>query len=61
MVLVGVMTGEERKTGIEKFNGTDFEYWRLEIEDYLYGKKLHQPLMGEKPDDMKDNEWALLD
>jgi hypothetical protein len=40
------MTGEERKTGIEKFNGTDFEYWRLEIEDYLYGKKLHQPLLG---------------
>ena len=29
--------------GIEKFDGTDFEYWRMQIEDYLYGRKLHLP------------------
>ena len=33
----------------------------MQIEDYLYGKKLHLPLLGEKPTTMKDEEWALLD
>uniref|UniRef100_A0A2N9GXF9 CCHC-type domain-containing protein n=1 Tax=Fagus sylvatica TaxID=28930 RepID=A0A2N9GXF9_FAGSY len=56
------MTGEDGKTsGIEKFDGTDFGYWKMQIEDYLYGKKLHLPLLGKKPDKMEDAEWALLD
>uniref|UniRef100_A0A2N9IPG8 Integrase catalytic domain-containing protein n=1 Tax=Fagus sylvatica TaxID=28930 RepID=A0A2N9IPG8_FAGSY len=56
------MTGEEGKvSGIEKFDGTDFGYWRMQIEDYLYGKKLHLPLLGEKLEDMEDAEWTLLD
>ena len=42
--------------GIEKFDGTDFGFWRMQIEDYLYGRKLHLPLLGEKHE-----EWALLD
>ena len=46
---------------IEKFNGTNFGFWRMQIEDYLYGKKLHLPLLGEKPAIMKDEKWALLD
>ena len=51
------MTREESKaSGIKKFNGTDFEYWRMQIEDYLYGKKLHLPLLGKKLDTMKDGE-----
>ena len=33
----------------------------MQIEDYLYGKKLHLPLLGEKPATMKDEELALLD
>ena len=33
----------------------------MQIEDYLYGKKLHLPLLGEKPETMKAEEWALLD
>ena len=36
--------------GIEKFDGIDFMYWRMQIEDYLYGRKLHLPLLGEKPE-----------
>ena len=44
---------------IEKFNGTDFAYWRMQIEDYLYGRKLHLPLLGTKPEAMKVEEWAL--
>jgi hypothetical protein len=59
---VGAMTGEEGKvSGIEKFDSTDFGYWRMQIGDYLYGKKLHLPLLGEKPEDMEDAEWTLLD
>ena len=46
---------------IEKFDGTDFAYWRMQIEDYLYRKKLHLPLLGTKPEAMKAEEWALLD
>ena len=46
---------------IEKFDGTDFGFWKMQIEDYLYGKRLHLPLLGEKPEIMKAEEWALLD
>ena len=46
---------------IEKFDGTDFGFWRMQIEDYLYGKKFHLPLLREKPETMKAEEWALLD
>ena len=45
--------------GIEKFDGTDFAYWRMQIEDYLYGRKLHLPLLGTKYESMKAE--ALLD
>ena len=51
----------EKVSGIEKFDGTDFGFWRMQIEDYLYGKKLHLPLLGGKSATMKDKEWALLD
>ena len=33
----------------------------MQIEDYLYRKELHLPLLGEKPATMKDDEWILLD
>ena len=56
------MTEEVGKAfGIEKFDGTDFGFWRMQIEDYLYGKKLHLLLLGEKLETMKAEEWALLD
>ncbi|KAG6525878.1 hypothetical protein ZIOFF_015849 [Zingiber officinale] len=31
------------------------------IKDYLYGKKLHLPLAGKKPESMSDGDWNLLD
>ena len=56
------MAGEEGKgSGIEKFDGIDFAYWRMQIEDYLYGKKLHLSLLGKKRKTMKDEDWNLLD
>ncbi|XP_023896650.1 zinc finger BED domain-containing protein RICESLEEPER 2-like [Quercus suber] len=45
---------------IEKFNGANFGLWRMQIEDYLYGKKLHLLLLGKKLSTMKDDEWTLL-
>ena len=48
-------------SGIEKFDSTDFTYWRMQIEDYLYQRKLHLPLLGTKPETMEAEEWALLD
>ena len=50
-----------KASGIEKFDGTDFGFWRMQIEDFLYGRKLHLPLLGGKPEAMKAEEWALLD
>ena len=33
----------------------------MQIEDYLYEKKLHLPLLGTKLETMKDEDWNLLD
>ena len=57
------MAGDEGKASrIEKFDGTDFGYWKMQIEDYLYGKKLHLPLLGRKPNNMEEEEeWSFLD
>ncbi|RVX02928.1 hypothetical protein CK203_023290 [Vitis vinifera] len=49
-----------KASGIEKFDGTDFAYWRMQIEDYLYGRKLHLPLLGTKPESMKEKTTADL-
>ncbi|PON33693.1 hypothetical protein PanWU01x14_350650, partial [Parasponia andersonii] len=53
--------GEGSGPGIDKFDGTDFSYWRLQINDYLHSKKLYQPLSGKKPEKMEDDDWQLLD
>ena len=50
-----------KSSAIEKFDGTNFAYWRMQIEDYLYRRKLHLPFLRTKPDAMKAEEWALLD
>ena len=61
-VRVEAMAREEGKAlGFEKFDRTDFEYWKMQIEDHLYGKKLHLPCLGTKHETMKDEEWNLLD
>ena len=61
-VRVEAMAREEGKgSGIEKFDGTYFVYWGMQIEDYLYEKKLHLPLLGTKLETMKNEDWNLLD
>ena len=59
---MGAMAKEVGKaSGIEKFNDIDFGFWRMQIEDYLYRKKLHLLLLGEKLPTMKEEEQTLLD
>ncbi|KAL5544676.1 hypothetical protein UlMin_008460 [Ulmus minor] len=55
------MAASEGKVQIEKFDGADFGFWKMHIEDYLYQRNLYQPLSGKKPEGMKEEEWALLD
>ncbi|KAK0578941.1 hypothetical protein LWI29_018731 [Acer saccharum] len=43
---------------IEKFNGTNFSFWKMQIEDYLYQKNLYLPIV-EKLKDMSDEEWVV--
>ena len=55
------MAADEGKVKIEKFDGADFGFWKMQIEDYLYQKKLYQPLLGKKPDNIMEDDWNLLD
>ncbi|KAK3030615.1 hypothetical protein RJ639_039975 [Escallonia herrerae] len=52
---------EESKEKIEKFNGMNFQWWKIQVEDYLYQKDLYLPLVGEKPEAMNASEWGILD
>ncbi|KAK3031953.1 hypothetical protein RJ639_037114 [Escallonia herrerae] len=51
---------EEGKGKIEKFNGMNFQWWKMQVEDYLYQKDLYLPLVGEKLEAMNASEWAIL-
>jgi hypothetical protein len=54
---------EDGKFGVEKFNGQNYQLWKMQMEDYLYQKDLFLPLSGvaKKPVAMKDEEWEILD
>ena len=52
---------ESSKIGIEKFDGSDFDFWKMQIEDYLYQKDLHEALLGVKTDTMTMEQWKLKD
>ncbi|GJS80554.1 hypothetical protein Tco_0730435, partial [Tanacetum coccineum] len=52
---------KDGKIKIDKFDGHDFWFWKMQIEDYMYQKKLHEPLAEAKPTGMKAEDWTLLD
>jgi hypothetical protein len=54
---------EDGKFRVEKFNGQNYQLWKMQMEDYLYQKDLFLPLSGvaKKPVAMKDEEWEILD
>ena len=35
---------EEGKFRVEKFNGQNYQLWKMKMEDYLYQKDLYLPL-----------------
>lgn len=52
---------DESKVKIDRFDGAGFGFWKMQIEDLLYQKKLHQPLLENRPESVKAEDWALLD
>ena len=62
MLRVGAME-EEGNFRVEKFNGQNYQLWKMQMEDYLYQKDLYLSL-DEKAKQMavmKDEEWEVLD
>ncbi|VFQ66942.1 unnamed protein product [Cuscuta campestris] len=51
---------EDGKFRIEKFDGTDFSWWKMQIEDLLVQKDL-DVVLGDKPEKMSYADWAGLD
>jgi hypothetical protein len=54
---------KDGKFRVEKFNGQNYQLWKMQMEDYLYQKDLFLPLSGvaKKSATMKDEEWEILD
>ena len=52
---------EDGRAKVDKFDGYDFAFWKMQIEDLLYQKKLHGPLSENKPFVMSQDDWNLLD
>jgi hypothetical protein len=54
---------EDGKFRVKKFNGQNYQLWKMQMEDYLYQKDLFLPLGGieKKLMAMKDEEWEVLD
>ena len=46
---------EDKALGIEKFDGTDFEYWRLSPWE-----EVESPFLEKKHKTIKDEDWNLL-
>ena len=49
------------KLRIEKFDGSDISFWKIQIKDYMYKKDLHEPLTGVKLESMTEEKWKLKD
>jgi hypothetical protein len=59
---VGAMV-EEGTFKVDKFNGENYNIWKIQMEDYLYHKDLYLPLGGitKNLTTMKDEEWEVID
>ena len=54
---------EDGRFGVKKFNGQNYQLWKMQMEDYLYQRDLYLPLSGKtkKSTSMIDTEWDILD
>ena len=53
---------EEGNFRVNKFNGQNYQLWKMQMEDYLYQNEQYLPL-GEKTKQsttMKGEEWEVL-
>ena len=55
------MESTSGKIEIEKFNGSNFELWKLKMEDLLVDHDLWLDVSGTKPTGMKQEDWDLAD
>lgn len=46
---------------IEKFNDSNFELWKLKVEDLLVDRDLWITVARAKPSGMKQEDWDLAD
>ena len=48
---------------VEKFNGQNYQLWKMQMEYYLYYKELYLPLSGKEKTlmSMADIEWDIHD
>eukprot|EP00253_Pinus_taeda_P003136 PITA_03136 len=54
---------EDGRFRVEKFNGQNYQLWKMQMEYYLYQRDLYLPLSGKtkKPMSMTDTEWDIID
>ena len=57
---VGVME-DEGKLRVDRFNGQNFQLWKMQMEDYLYQKDLWKPLEGKtkNQETMTNKDWDI--
>lgn len=44
---------------MEKFNGTNFEFWKIKMEDFLIDWDIWVLVSGNEHGGMKDEEWIV--
>jgi hypothetical protein len=54
---------KDGKFRFKKFNGQNYQLWKMHMEDYLYQKDLFLPLgrVEKKSTTIKDEEWQIID
>ena len=54
---------DDGKLRVDRFNGENFQLWKMQMEDYLYQKDLWKPLEGkiENQGTLTNEEWEILD
>ncbi|KAK1417487.1 hypothetical protein QVD17_26616 [Tagetes erecta] len=52
---------DDEKVRIDKFDGKDFGFWKMQIEDLLCQKDLMSALEETKPEGTTDKDWKTLD
>ena len=54
---------DDGKLRVDRFNGQNFQLWKMQMEDYLYQKDLWKLLEGKTKNQgsMSNVEWDILD